>query len=430
MKYILHCDLNNFYASVECLENPSLRGHAVVVCGRVEDRHGIVLAKNMKAKAAGIKTGDTLWQAKSKCAEVVAVEARHNLYLKYSRNVRKIYLKYTDRIESFGIDEAWLDISESVKNFDDAVRLANELRERVKAEIGLTISIGVSFCKVFAKLGSDLKKPDATTLISDKNFKDVVWPLPVEDLLFVGRATTQKMHDMTIKTIGDLAKFDPKIIKFRFGKVGQMLQDYARGDDESTVHKYDESDEIKSVGNSLTYYKDVISIDDIMALLLLLSESVVARMKKYGFCKARNLVVTVKDNNLSSVIKMTKMSPATDIATEIADYAFKLFEESFKYRSKVRALGVTVSDFVESEQVSFIDNFSKREKEQKLQAAVEQLRGRFGRKAIQRAIVMRDPKMKEIDIVGDHIINPSIKEDPKIYEQRIYNLDVNKPMGQ
>lgn len=423
MRFILHCDLNNFYASVECLENPSLRGHAVVVCGRVEDRHGIVLAKNMQAKKAGVKTGDTLWQARNKCGDIVAVEARHSLYLKYSRQVRKIYLQYTDRIESFGIDEAWLDITESVKSFDDAVILANRLRERVKAEIGLTISVGVSFCKVFAKLGSDLKKPDATTLISDKNFKEVVWKLPVEDLLFVGRATTKKMNDLTIKTIGDLANFDEKIIKFHFGKVGQMLQNYARGEDDSVVNKYDESDEIKSVGNSLTYYRDIISTDDVMALFLILAESVVSRMKKYGFLKARNLVVSVKDNNLETVIKMTKMTPATDIAGEIADYAFKLFEESFKYRSKVRALGLSVSDFVDNEQVCFIGDPNKRQKQEKLQETIENLKGRFGNNVIQRAIVMRDPKMKEIDIVGDHVISPSIREDPKIYTQKIYNLD-------
>ena len=422
MRTILHVDLNNFYASVECLENPSLRDKAVVVCGRIEDRHGVVIKKNMKAKQCGIKTGDTLWQARNKCPEVVGVEARHNLYLKYSRIVRKIYLNYTDRIEPFGIDEAWLDISESVKSFEEAQIVADKIREQVRQEVGITISVGISFCKVFAKLGSDLKKPDATTLITPQNYKELVWNLPVSDLLYVGRATNEKLNKLTIKTIGDLAGFDPNLIAFHLGKVGQMLQSYAKGEDESVVKKFDEHDEIKSVGNSMTYYKDIISKEDIYALFLLLCESVVARMKSYGFNKARNLVITVTDNNLNSLTRMTKMTPATDIATEIADYAFALFEKHFAYKSKVRALGIHVSDFVSNEQISFADTIKNRKKQQSLQEAVEKIRQRFGRLSVQRAIIMRDPRMKEINIIEDHVIHPKLTEDAKIYTQNIYNL--------
>lgn len=423
MRFILHCDLNNFYASVECHENPSLKGNPVVVCGRVEDRHGIVLAKNGIAKAAGVKTGDVLWEAKQKCPGIIAVEARHNLYLKYSRLVRKIYLDFTDRIEPFGIDEAWLDITGSVHNFSEAAAMADAIRERVKSEVGLTISVGVSFCKVFAKLGSDMKKPDATTTITDANFKQLVWPLPVSDLLYVGRATTQKFADMTIKTIGDLATFDPAIIHQKLGKVGDMLVSYARGEECEDVHLYDQHDEIKSVGNSMTYFKDLSDPEDIKALFLILSESVVARMKKYGFKKARNLSITVTDNNLSRTAKMMKMSPPTDLASEIAAYAFGLFEKEVGYRAKVRALGVTISDFCDAEQMGLFDQPTTREKQANLQAAVENIRSRFGRNSVQRAIVLKDERMKDIDIVNDHIINPSIKEDPQTYTQKIYHLD-------
>lgn len=408
MRYVLHCDLNNFYASCECLLNPAIRDSAVVVCGRVEDRHGIVLAKNYKAKAFGIKTGEVLWEAKQKCPNLVCVEARHGIYLKFSRLVRKIYSEYTDRIEPFGIDEAWLELTGIVHSFSEAENVANKIRERVKNEIGLTISVGVSFCKVFAKLGSDMKKPDAVTLITPENFKEKVWPLPVSDLLYVGRATTKKFEDLNILTIGDLAKIDEKIIAKKFGKVGTMLIEYARGEENGEVRKYDEHAEIKSVGNSITYYKDLSSPEDIFALFLLLSESVVARMKKYGFKKARSLMVTITDNNLSSLQRMMKMTPATDLSTEIAKNAMMLFEKNFGYKTKVRGLGVSVSDFTNCEQTVLFEDIIRREKDEKFQEAVENLRNRFGRKIIQRATIMRDPRMKEINIIEDHQVTPTI----------------------
>ena len=423
MRYIFHCDLNNFYASVECLENPSLRGQAVAVCGRAEDRHGIVLAKNYVAKGYGIKTGDTIWQAKQKCPSVKIVEARHDVYLKYSRIVRKIYYDYTNRIEPFGIDEAWLDVTGSVKNFEEAVRLADEIRERVKKEVGLTISVGVSFCKVFAKLGSDYKKPDATTLISPENFKDIVWPLPVGDLLFVGKKTAEKLEKLTIKTIGDLANFDKGLISYHFGKVGEMLQQYASGKECEEVRPIDKQEEIKSVGNSMTYYKDIIDREDIYALFLLLAESVSYRMKKYGFMRARNLVVSVRDNNLTTIAKMMKMTPATNLASEIADYAFAIFEKDFGYKTKVRGLGIHVSEFCDAEQLTFNTKEEVRDKKEKLEKTVDSLRDRFGRNSVQRAIVLKDERLKKINIVGDHVVTPAFKEKVENYTKTIINED-------
>ena len=408
VRYILHCDLNNFYASVECHENPELRGKAVVVCGKVEDRHGVVLAKNYIAKECGIKTGDVLWEARQKCPNLISVEARHELYIKYSRLVRAIYSEYTDRIEPFGIDEAWLDLTGSVHSFSEAEEVANTLRKRVKSEVGLTISVGVSFCKVFAKLGSDMKKPDATTTITPENFREKVWPLPVSDLLYVGRATARRLADLNITTIGDLANFNDALINSKLGKVGLMLLEYARGQECGEVRRYNERAEIKSVGNSLTYYKDISSKDDIYALFLILSESVVARMAKYGFSKARTLSISVTDNNLKSLVRMAKLNPPTNIATDIAAKAFELFEKNFNYSSKVRALGLHLSEWVENEQVSWFETLKSKQKKEKLQKVVESLRTRFGRNSVQRAIVMRDPKMKEMDIISDHSVSPTM----------------------
>ena len=282
MRYILHCDLNNFYASVECLLDETLVGVPVCVCGRVEDRHGVVLAKNMIAKKLGVKTGMTIFEARRLVPDLAIREARHDVYLKYSKAVKDIYREYTDRVESFGIDEAWLDISAISRSWAEAEEISHQIRERVKKEIGLTISVGVSFNKVFAKLGSDMKKPDAVTVIDDQNFRRKIWALPVEELLYVGRATKRKLNDLTIKTIGDLATFDKKLLKWHLGKWGEVLHSYAVGADSSEVKRWQDGDEIKSVGNSLTYYRDIKDDDDIYALLILLAESVVSRMIDYG----------------------------------------------------------------------------------------------------------------------------------------------------
>ena len=237
-RVIFHCDLNNFYASVECLHHPQYRNIPMAVGGDVEKRHGIILAKNMLAKKAGVTTGEALWQAMQKCPNLTIVKPNFSLYLRFSRLVREIYADYTDRIESFGIDEVWMDVTESVKLFGDPVELANTIRQRIKEEVGITASIGVSFNKVFAKLGSDYKKPDATTVITRDNMEQVVFPLPVEDLLYVGRATTQKMHLMGIMTIGDCARTDVGLLKRRFGKWGEYLWRFANGLDNSPVLTY------------------------------------------------------------------------------------------------------------------------------------------------------------------------------------------------
>lgn len=402
MRTILHSDLNNFYASVESLFHPEYAGCPLVVCGRVEDRHGIVLAKNMIAKKAGVKTGMVLFEAKKFCPNLVCIEAHHDLYLKYSRAVRKIYLEYTDQVEPFGIDEAWLDVTHSNACGGDGYKIAEEIRKRVKEEIGLTVSIGVSFNKVFAKLGSDMKKPDAVTVISKDNFKNKVWGLPASDLLYVGRATKDKLEKLNIHTIGELATFSKPILTSKLGKWGEVLLSYARGQDVDPVRKYDEFEELKSIGNSITYYRDIKTDDDVYSLLILLSESVCARMKHAGFKCARTLSLVVTNDKLETTVRMTKATTPMSLSTEMAQTAFDLFKKTFSWSTAlVRMLGITVSDFTEHKQLALFEDEKKKDKLVKLENVVEQMREKYGRKIINKAVILKDEHMVNLNIKGD-----------------------------
>lgn len=402
MRTILHSDLNNFYASVESLFHPEYAGCPLVVCGKVEDRHGIVLAKNMIAKKAGVKTGMVLFEAKKFCPNLVCIEAHHDLYLKYSRAVRKIYLEYTDQVEPFGIDEAWLDVTHSNACGGDGYKIAEEIRKRVKEEIGLTVSIGVSFNKVFAKLGSDMKKPDAVTVISKDNFKNKVWGLPASDLLYVGRATKDKLEKLNIHTIGELATFSKPILTSKLGKWGEVLLSYARGQDVDPVRKYDEFEELKSIGNSITYYRDIKTDDDVYSLLILLSESVCARMKHAGFKCARTLSLVVTNDKLETTVRMTKATTPMSLSTEMAQTAFDLFKKTFSWSTAlVRMLGITVSDFTEHKQLALFEDEKKKDKLVKLENVVEQMREKYGRKIINKAVILKDEHMVNLNIKGD-----------------------------
>jgi len=402
MRTILHSDLNNFYASVEVLYHPEYASLPVVVCGRVEDRHGIVLAKNMLAKKAGVKTGMVLFEVKKLCPDVVCLEAHHDLYLKYSRAVRRIYNEYTDRVEPFGIDEAWLDVTSSPKFGGDGYLIAEDIRRRIKEEIGLTVSIGVSFNKVFAKLGSDLKKPDAVTLISRENYKEKVWGLPVSDLLYVGRATKKKLEMLNIKTIGELAGAMDRIVISKLGKWGEVLLSYARGEDAAPVLKAGEHEPIKSVGNSITFYRDIKTDEDVYAILILLAESVSARMKEAGFSLARTLSLVVRSADLEFTLRTTKLGEPSNLSGDFADAAFELFKKNFSWsNSVVRMLGISVSDFCNSMQLSMNSLGKNKDKLMKLEVAVEGVRRKYGRGIINRAIVCRDKHMQELDIKGD-----------------------------
>ena len=408
MRTILHSDLNNFYASVECLRNPEIRDKPVVVVGSKEDRHGIVLAKNMIAKQAGGKTGDIYWEARQKCGNtLVEVQADFAEYLKVSKEVRKIYEDYTDRIEAYGIDECWLDVTASLNLFGNGVQIANTIRERVKKEIGITVSVGVSWNKIFAKLGSDMKKPDAVTEITEENYREVVWSLPVEDLLYVGHATKQKLNRIGVKTIGQLAQSDEGLLVRMLGKWGNYLHTFANGKDNSPVTTVDEEENIKSIGNSLTVYRDLKNEEDVRMVIHLLSDSVAARMREAGLTRARTVHLYARASDLSGYQKQGKLPRPCSNAIEISKKAFELFREVYPWQSYVRGLGVSVSDFCfGAEQLDLFGSLEKDEKQRRLDAAVDKLRQKYGNNVIQSAIVYKDPKIRDMDVKGEHIIHP------------------------
>lgn len=395
-RFILHSDLNNFYASVECLYNPSIRNKAVAVVGDEDKRHGIVLAKNYIAKKYGVKTGDTVWEAKQKCLEeLVCVKANFERYYYVSKLVKDMYREYTDRVESFGIDEAWLDVSGVVKTFDEAFKLAEKIRKRVLEEFGLTVSIGVSFNKIFAKLGSDLKKPNATTLISEDNYKDMVWGLPVSELLYVGRATNVKLEKAGIKTIGALAKTDVGILKSLLGKNGETLWVFANGEDKTEVKKYDDPEQIKSIGNSTTCPRNLKNDAEVKAIISVLSETVAKRLRdKKLWCST--VCLSIKTDDLVSFEQMKKLEYPTNLASVIAKQCFELFK--FDWQKTVRAVGVRVAGLDNKPvQYNLFNNEQTMQKKEKFETVVDDLRGRFGYNIIKRGTVYASKDFEEIN---------------------------------
>lgn len=398
MRYILHSDLNNFYASVECMLNPSIRNKAVVVVGDVEKRHGIVLAKNYIAKGYGVKTGDTVWEAKNKCLEeLVTVPTHFDLYYKISGLVKDIYREYSDRVESFGIDEAWIDITSRVHSFKEAETLAHEIRLRILDEIGVTVSIGVSFNKVFAKLGSDYKKPNAVTVISDENYRDIVWELPCEDLIMVGRQTKVKLNKNNIFTIGDIASAGRPFLKRLLGKNGESIYEYASGLDNSEVRLSSDMAEIKSIGNSTTCPRDLTKDDEVKSVIYILAENVAKRMRaKNLWCN--EVSITIKNSKLESIDRQKKLEYPTNLASDIASVAYDIFKSEYDWSETIRLIGVRACGICdEPMQYNFLIDENTISKKQKLEETVEDLRRRFGYKVITRACVKGDVDLSEID---------------------------------
>ena len=399
MRVILHADLNNFYASVETKLDPSLAQKNVGVCGNAENRHGIILAKSEGAKKLGVKTGMTINDAKKLCPDIVLVEAKHSHYTAYSKLVKNIYRDYTDKIESFGIDECWLDVTDSVKLFGSGEKIADIIRERVKKEIGLTVSVGVSFNKVFAKLGSDLKKPDGTMVISFENYKQKVWCLPVEDLLFVGKSTANKLKKINVKTIGDLANLDVKYLDKHFGKWGRTLSDYANGKDDAPVLKDSESSEIKSVGNSITTYRDLTSDEDVKIMFTALSETVSSRLISYGLGGATTLSIFGRDAFLNSSTRQGKFNEPTVLPEDFKNFAFELFKKNYDFSVGIRTIGLSVSGFDSSaRQISLDGDFY--EKKLKLNDAIGGIKDKYGNGSLVKGIVLKDKKLVRDEVEG------------------------------
>lgn len=404
---ILHVDLNNYYASVECLYRPEIRDKPVVVCGDVEARHGIVLAKNYPAKQLGVKTGEAIWQAKQKCPGLVLVPPDFKKYIRFSKMARAIYAEYTNQIESFGIDECWLDISGTEKTFGTGPEIANTIRQRLRDELGLTGSVGVSFNKIFAKLGSDMKKPDATTVITEENFRDKVWPLPVEELLYVGRSTCKKLHNRAIYTIGDLARRDVESLRLQLGVWGETLWHFANGLDSAPVRLTGENSIVKSVGNSTTTARDLVNNEDVKLIIYVLAESVAARLRKHGL-KCTTISISVRNNDLYSFEKQGKISTPTFISSDIAKKAMELFSTNYRWDKPIRSLGVRGIDLVTADGHVQIDLFNpvNDKKSESLERTVDSLRKRFGHYSIQRCAMLLDPQLSGFNPKDDHVIHP------------------------
>ena len=387
-RVILHCDLNNFYASVECLYRPELKNKPVAVCGESELRHGIVLAKNQIAKSYGIQTGDVIWQALKKCPNLVILKPNFPLYIRFSKLVQQIYSEYTDLIEPFGIDECWLDVTESTKILGSGRKIAYEIKERIKTELGLTVSVGVSFNKVFAKLGSDYKKPDAVTVITKENFKQIVWPLPAKDLLYVGSATEKKLSSRAIYTIGDIAKSSPEYLKRILGKWGEVLWIFANGLDTTPVTPPLFEDNIKGIGNSITLPRDLTCYEDAEYVIRMLSESVAQRLRQQ-YLKCYTVQVWIRDSFLFSITRQEKLKNPTFLAREISQKAFEIFKKHWNFKNSIRSLGVRALDLVCANsfyQLEF-DSLKKLKLEQ-LEKAIDQIRRRFGQSAVLPAILL------------------------------------------
>ena len=394
-RVIFHCDLNCFYASVELLDHPELRHLPVAVCGDPESRHGIILAKNEPAKKFGVKTAETIWQAKKKCPDLVLLPAHHDKYKHYSKAVNRIYQEYTDLVEPFGIDESWLDVTGTLHLFGgDAVALADRIRERMRTELGLTISVGVSFNKIFAKLGSDYKKPDATTAITRQNFRRIVWPLPVTDLLFVGKAAGKAFQKFGIRTIGDLAHFDREALFTMLGKNGAQLHDFANGEDASPVAPANQYTPPKSVGNGRTFSRNLQGREELRAGITQLSDQVAARLRRHGL-KCQGISLSIRDAEFHDVSRQHQLSSPTYLAREISQAAMGLAEGFWNMDRPVRAVTVTALYLIPEEeagsQLDLLagDREQKRERLEKLAVAMDSIRAKFGADAITPASAQR-----------------------------------------
>lgn len=406
-RVILHSDCNSFYASVECLLNPQIRNKPVAVGGDVEKRHGIILTKNELAKKYNIKTGEAIWQAKQKCPDLVVVPPRFDIYKKFSKAAREIYYDYTDRIEPFGLDEAWLDLTGNIENFD-GYETAKIISSRIKNELGITVSIGVSFNKIFAKFGSDYKKPDAITCITRENFKTIVWNAPAKDLLYVGKATNEKLKRIGIYTIGDIARTPLEILKNQLGKHGEMLYGFANGYDASPVTRFDEQSEVKSIGNSTTTPKDIKSYEDAKIVLYVLCDSVCRRLRQQGFL-AKTVCIYIRDCKLKTVNRQHTLQEYTNLTDTITATAYELFRANCNLKIPLRSLGVALTDFSHDNiprQMSIFADETKLLKSEALDQTLDTLKQRFGNYAVRPAVLLCDTVLSGFNPKDDHTVHP------------------------
>ena len=380
---ILHSDMNNCYASIERKLNPSLVGKRLVVCGSVEDRHSIVLAKSYEAKAFSVKTGDSLFEAKMKCPGLVAVKPHYDEYFKFSKLAHKIYYSYTNQVEPFGLDECWLDVTGSEKLFGSGETIAHEIKERIKKELGITVSIGVSYNKIFAKLGSDLKKPDAVTVISKNDFKEIVWPLSTDAIIGIGSKTKKKLMYMNINTLGELAKADVNLLKRKLGIRGLYLWQYANGYDTSEVCDYYHRDKIKSISRGVTTKADLNSYDEVKKIFEELAIEVSKKLIEEDL-KAGGVRITIRDKNLDYVSFQKVFTETSISALRLNDKAMELFKERYDFKEAIRSLTISAINLTRNTKTEQLSLFAPKKviKDDRLEKVFNEIREKFGKDKI------------------------------------------------
>ncbi len=395
-RVILHCDCNNFFASVEADMNPELKNYAFAVCGDPEYRHGIILAKNEKAKKYGVETAEAIWQAQRKCPNLLLVKPHYNKYKEYSKKIFDIYCRYTDLVEPFGMDECWLDVTGSQNLFGSGEKIANELREVIKREVGVTISVGVSFNKIFAKMGSDYKKPDAVTVITKDNFKELLYPLPARELFTVGRKASEKLKGVGIFTIRDIAEIGEDVLENLLGVQGKVIFQYANGYDYSKVNHFEYRDAYKSIGNGTTFKTDLKTWADVRTCVYFLSDKVSARLRKHNV-QCAGVQVGIRDTSMKTIMRSCSLDTPTDLAYDLGETAMKLIEGNVDLdKNPIRALSITGIKLLDSysvfNQVSFFDieENQKHEKEERLEIARDKIRKKYGLEKLKRCSLIEN----------------------------------------
>ena len=391
-RVIFHCDANSFYASVEVALNPEYKGKPVAVTGNPEKRTGIILTKNTEAKKFGVETGEAIWQAKQKCPQLICLPPHHKVYEEYSQKLRAIYEKYTDRVESFGIDECWLDMTGTLKFFGDAKTVADRIRQEVRETLGITISVGVSFGKLLAKLGSDLKKPDATTILSLENYKEIVYPMPIKAVIGIGNRLEKRYNKINVSTLGELTEVPDFVLKKKFGKLGLELKQKLLGNDFEPVRKCTDVVPPKSVGNGTTTIKDVYTRPEILSVVVALSEEISTRLRR-GCFNANSLSVTIKTADFKYAHDTTRLPFATNTASDITKYAMELIDHFWNYSTTpVRAIRICSYNLTSAKETQMC-MFASEIKNQKINTALDKIRKKYGYYAIAPLSLIKSSKL-------------------------------------
>ena len=407
-RVIVHSDINHCYAQIEEMLHPELRQVPMAVGGHEEMRHGIILAKNDLAKAAGVKTASTLREAKKVCPELLIIHPHYDDYLYYTSEVKDIYREYTDHVESFGLDEAWIDLTHSSQVFGDGISVARKIQKRVREELGLEVSMGIYYNKIFAKMGSDLKKKMGFSIITQDNYQEVLWPLPIEDLFYVGYRTAPKLKARGISKIGDLAKKEPAYLRSFLGKMGEVLWYFANGYDASEVLAVSHEQQPKSVGNGITAVMDMKNREDMKMVFTVLVESVATRLKQQGL-KGDVISIAIRNTDLKYYTRQRKIEKATNIASEIMKVVMELVDENVDFHYAYRSIDVHVSHLCIDdgvEQLSLFIDEKQREKEKKLDIVMDEIREKYGFDKIKRMSVMVNEELTDFDPLRDNIIHP------------------------